>query len=193
MAGIIDRSGFPGGQPPAPTFPVDFNFPDRRSIRLPGFDYRTPGGYFISLVVADRLPLFGRIINAAVQLSAEGQIVAEEWLRTPTIRHEIALDEWVIMPDHFQSIVWINGGVGAGGCPPGNERSGQFNPVGGPTRRSLSILIAQFKATTARRINEMRGTPGQKVWQRSYHDRIIRNEVELDKLRKYIRNNPRQP
>jgi REP element-mobilizing transposase RayT len=53
-------------------------------------------------------------------------------------------------------------------------------------------MIAQFKATTTRRINEKRGSPGQKVWQRNYNDHIIHNEVELDKIRKYIRNNPRQ-
>jgi putative transposase len=51
-------------------------------------------------------------------------------------------------------------------------------------------MIAQLKTTTTRRINEIRVTPGQKVWQRGYYDRIIRNEVELDKIRKYIRNNP---
>jgi hypothetical protein len=56
----------------------------------------------------------------------------------------------------------------------------------------LGSIIAQFKATTTRIINETRGTPGQTVWQRNYHDRIIRNEVELDKTRRYIRNNPRQ-
>ena len=171
---------------------MDFIFPDRRSTRLPGYDYRTPGAYFISLVVAYRQPLFGQIIKARVQISREGQIVEEEWLRTPTIRSEITLDEWVIMPDHFQAIVRINGAVGAGGCPPGNEGTGQFNPVGRPTTRSLSTLIAQFKATTTRRINQLKDASGQNVWQRGYHDRIIRNEVELDKTRKYIRNIPRQ-
>jgi len=175
---------------------MEFVFPDRHSTRLSGFDYRTPCGYFITLVAAGRTPLFGRVINATVELSLEGQIVAEEWLRTPTIRREMAIDEWIVMPDHFQAIIWINGPVGAGGCPPGNDGTAddgtrQLNPIGGPKSRSLSIMIAQFKATTTRRINEIRRTPGQKVWQRNYHDRIIRNEVELDKERKYIRNNPR--
>jgi REP element-mobilizing transposase RayT len=131
-------------------------------------------------------------MNAQVLLSDAGQIVAEEWLRTPMIRREITLDEWVVMPDHFQAIVWINGIVGAGGCPPGDGGTGQCNPIGGPKPRSLSILIAQFKATTTRRINELWGTAGQKVWQRNYNDRIIHNDVALDKVREYIRNNPRQ-
>jgi len=93
-----------------------FSFPDRQSTRLPGYDYAMRGAYFISIVVVHRLPLFGRIINGVVELSAYGQIVMEEWLRTPIIRPEMTLDEYIVMPDHFQAIIWI-GNVGAGGCP----------------------------------------------------------------------------
>lgn len=113
-----------GGQPPAPTvhwlhkFQMGLSFPYRQSMRLPGFDYRTAGAYFITIVVAGRLQLFGRIIKGSVELSSAGKIVEEEWLKTPAIRKEITLDEWIIMPDHFHAIVWINGIVGAGGCPP---------------------------------------------------------------------------
>ena len=169
---------------------MEFPFPDRQSIRLPGYDYGMPGAYFISIVVFDRLPLFGQIINGTVELSAYGQIVTEEWLKTPIVRPEITLDEYIVMPDHFQAIIWI-GNVGAGGCPPGGGETGQKNPIGGPIPKSLSTLISQFKATTTRRINESRNTPGQKIWQRNYHDKIIHNEVQLDKIRIYIRNNPK--
>ena len=143
----------PGEQLPAPTNLMDLHFPDRRSTRLPGFDYRTAAGYFISLVTNDRSALFGRIVHQTVELSAAGQIIKKEWLRTPVLR-------------------------------PGTK-----NP---PLPRSLPIMIAQFKATMTRRINALRGTPAEKVWQRGYHDRIIRNEVKLDKVRRYIHNNPRQ-
>ena len=103
------------------------------------------------------------------------------------------------MPDHSQAIVIMdmeihrdsgmgahrdNGNVGAHRCAPANSLHRQ--------PRTLGSMIAQFKATSARRINENRGGPGQQIWQRGYHDRIIRNEVELDKVRKYIRDNPRR-
>jgi REP element-mobilizing transposase RayT len=52
-------------------------------------------------------------------------------------------------------------------------------------------MMAQFKATVTRRINDFRKTPGRPVWQRGYHDRIIHNPVQLDKIREYIRDNPR--
>jgi len=101
------------------------------------------------------------------------------------------------MPDHFQGIIGIDsdthqptkyGRVGAHRCAPCPSNNGQwiFRPP-----RTLGSLIAQFKATTTRRINELRRMPGAEVWQRGYHDRIVRNEVELDKTRAYICNNPK--
>jgi len=133
----------------------------------------------------------GKIVNAAVHLSDAGQIVKKEWLRTPLVRPGIYLDEWIIMPDHFQAILFMDeeihrdmGGVGAHRCAPEMELHRE--------PRTLGSIIAQFKATTTRRINEIRAMQGQKIWQRNYNDRIIRNEVELDKVRKYIRNNPRE-
>jgi len=119
---------------------------NRRSIRLYDADYGRPGLYFVSLVALDRNPLFGEIINSGVRLSPAGEIVREEWLRTPTIRREMVLDECIIMPDHFQAIIGINfnhyrpvemGCVGAHGsapCPP--EDPPLFRP-----KRTLGSFI----------------------------------------------------
>jgi putative transposase len=166
-------------------------YPYRHSTRLRAFDYGQTAAYFVSVVVEDRQHMFGRIVDKIVQLSKAGEIVRDEWLATSWIRPGIYLDESVVMPDHFQAILFMdmeihrdNGDVGAHRCAPVNPFQRQ--------PRTLGSLIAQFKATTTRKINEIRGTKGQKVWQRNYHDRIIRNEVELDKVRKYIRNNPRE-
>jgi putative transposase len=52
-------------------------------------------------------------------------------------------------------------------------------------------MINQFKATTARLINKLRATPSAPVWQRGYHDRIIRGDIELENVRQYIRDNPK--
>jgi REP element-mobilizing transposase RayT len=51
-------------------------------------------------------------------------------------------------------------------------------------------MIAGFKAMTSKRVNQLRGMPGEKLWQRNFHERIIRNEAELEKIRDYIMNNP---
>ena len=81
----------------------------RRSIRLPGYDYAQPGAYFVTLVAAQCAEIFGALMAGRVALSALGQIVQAEWRRSAAIRREIQLwdDEFVIMPNHMHAIVWI--------------------------------------------------------------------------------------
>ena len=79
----------------------------RRSIRLPGFDYAQPGAYFVTICSYRRQLLFGDVVDGEVILSTVGGIVRDEWLRTEIIRKEIASDEIVIIPNHFHGIVII--------------------------------------------------------------------------------------
>ncbi len=62
------------------------------------------------------------------------------------------------------------------------------NPIPG----ALSTIIRSFKSATTKRINELWGTPGNKIWQRDYYERIIRDPAEMDRVRRYIVNNPRK-
>jgi REP element-mobilizing transposase RayT len=168
-------------------------FPIRSSTRLRGFDYGQSAAYFITLCVDGRPAILGQLHHGEVLLSPAGEIVREEWTNTPLVRPGIHLDEWVIMPDHFQALVFIDedrhrppGGVGAHRSAPGPSIRFQ-RPA-----RTIGSFIAQFKSRTTTRINIIRGTPSARVWQRGCHDRIIRNEVELDNVRSYIRKNPKQ-
>ncbi len=54
----------------------------RRSIRLPGYDYSQSGAYFVTICTYRRMPIFGQITDGEVALSAEGRIVREEWIKT---------------------------------------------------------------------------------------------------------------
>jgi REP element-mobilizing transposase RayT len=177
----------------------------RASTRLPGFDYSLAGGYFITLVTFQREMLFGEIVDGTMKLNRRGGIVQEEWFRSAEIRKEIRLflDEFVVMPNHIHGIVWIVDGkividnnvgttrhpdqivnnnivVGADGRPP--------LPMPSRKPRSLGSFVAGFKSSVTKRIREELGETG--IWQRNYHDRIIRNERELDAIRKYIETNP---
>src|SRR5450755_833504 len=90
----------------------------RLSTRLSDYDYRF-GTFFIRLVAENRECIFGQLVNKAVHLSPAGQIVMEEWLRTPIVRKSVRLDEWIVMPDHFQAIAFIdNGNVGGASWRP---------------------------------------------------------------------------
>jgi hypothetical protein len=90
----------------------------RRSIRLPNYDYASSGAYFVTVCAYERECLFGEIRNGEKELNEIGNIVADEWIKTAVIRHEIILDEYVIMPNHFHGIVWIRTPVGAHGYAP---------------------------------------------------------------------------
>ncbi|PSQ84773.1 MAG: hypothetical protein BRD42_11075 [Bacteroidetes bacterium QS_3_64_15] len=67
--------------------------------------------------------------------------------------------------------------------PPGLEK---------PEPSTLSTVIGAFKSAVTRRINEKRETPGETVWQSSFHDHIVRNRNQLRRIRHYIRTNPRR-
>ena len=160
----------------------------RRSTRLRDYDYAQAGAYFLTFVTQGRLSLFGDVVRGEMTLSTIGETVRREWLRTPEIRLEIELDQFIVMPNHFHGIVFLRD-VGFHGSVVGPDRAHR----GAPLRRaprSVSSLVAGFKATTTRLINEARATPGQRVWQRNYHDRIIRNEREFLAIRRYIYDNP---
>ena len=79
----------------------------RRSIRLQGYDYSREGLYFITLCCQNRKHLFGTIRNGKILLSPAGEIVKEEWEKTPAIRPNTKLHEYIIMPNHFHAIIEI--------------------------------------------------------------------------------------
>ncbi len=160
----------------------------RRSIRLSNYDYASRGVYFVTICTHDRQKLFGYIADGVMRINDIGGIVCQEWLRSEHIRCEIQMDEWVVMPNHMHGIVIINNNtVGATGRSPLHDS----HQPRGPAKRSLGSLIAGFKSVATKRINELRGLPGVPVWQRNYYERIIRNESELNRIRQYILDNPR--
>ena len=85
--------------------------------------------------------------------------------------------------DFIHGIVIINAGVGATGRSPLQS---------GPRHCSLGAFVGGFKSAITKRINESRETPGGPVWQRNYYEHIVRGEGELNRIREYIANNPRQ-
>ncbi|WP_448592212.1 transposase [Thermoflexus hugenholtzii] len=182
--------------------PYDPQCHHRRSIRLPGYDYTQPGAYFVTIVTHNRMPLFGEIVDGEMRLNEYGEIVRAEWFRTAIVRPYVVLhpDEFVVMPNHVHGIVWIvgddNAMVGAQRrCAPTGATITTWRAVGGATPTnvipgSLGAIVRSFKSITARRINDLRDTPGAPVWQRNYYEHIIRNEEALARIRAYIQANP---
>ncbi|HEX3018680.1 MAG TPA: hypothetical protein VHP36_00185 [Chitinispirillaceae bacterium] len=166
------------------------------SARKPGWDYSTPGYYFITVCTFNRKYLFGYIADGKMVLNDFGRIVQKEWDKSFLIRRELVRDEFVIMPNHFHGIVQLVGG--------GNNDTGIATPVETSGRtslrgtkqmprlrpKSISSFMAGVKSVITRQINDIRNTPGERVLQYRFHDHIIRNDQELFKIRNYINNNP---
>lgn len=120
----------------------------RRSIRLKGYDYSQEGIYFITICCDDRKHLFGRIENGKMILNEFGKIAFDEWMKTPLLRPNIELGEFVVMPNHTHGIVIIEnsnqGGSGDPGNPGGPINQGrpgvlQYAPTTIPTTISTTI------------------------------------------------------
>lgn len=180
--------------------PFDADKHHRRSIRLKDYDY-TDGTYFVTICAHNRDCLFGDVVGETMMLNVYGEIVREEWLKTANVRCEVALDAFVVMPNHVHGIVMIvddsksNDGM--------KKLDGEVSVVGAHSRaplpkpnslyrppRSLGALIAGFKSIVTKRINVLRDTPGAPLWQRNYYEEIVTNEKKLNAVREYILNNP---
>ena len=158
----------------------------RKSIRLKGVGYAGMGAYFMTVCTHQRALLFENPMYRA--------IVEEEWRKTETVRSSVRLDEFVCMPNHLHGIIWFVDPVGAGrwlapavpADPGASHRPAPTNAGKG----SLGSIIGQFKSIVTKRINRLHHETVIPVWQRNYYERVIRDDVELDRIREYIRNNP---
>ncbi len=184
----------------------------RRSIRLKGFDYRQGGAYFVTLVVAGRENLFGKIDGSEMVLNETGKLVAALWQALP-FHFPISLGNWVVMPNHHHGIIVLRPDelglndidhpeiiVGGRGEAVGRVISGAqifSNPTASPLRAphgtapgSLAAIVQSFKSLSTRRVNALRNTTGAPLWQRNYYEHIIRNDEEWDLIARYISSNP---
>ena len=149
--------------------------PKRKSTAIPHYDYSQPGAYFITLCVEKRRPILGKIDSSPqVVLSSIGKIVSDVWYSLPQrfpCLDAISQSIFVVVPDHIHGILQIT----AGGASPS------------PTRHQI---LGSFKSITTIETNRLLGTPGQKLWQRSAYEHILRNQQDFDEAAGYIAENP---
>lgn len=166
------------------------------SYRLRGYDYRQSGWYYFTICTHGRRSWFGFVEHDRVCVNMPGSIVWNCWLAIPFHHSNAVLDEFIVMPDHVHGVIRIINGNNTP-TPDDNfifshhvKRNEQsFHSIISPQSNSLSVIIRLFKSATSRLIRASSNPSFQ--WQRSFHDRIIRNEQELNRIRKYIRDNPK--
>ncbi len=148
----------------------------RKNIRLTEFDYSTAGAYFVTVCVFEGKILLGSVSTdsdtANIQQTDIGRIVSQSWEELPDRFPNITLDEFIVMPDHIHGILTINSCIAANA-----------------SNAKLGDIIGAFKSLSTLSVNRLLQRSGS-LWQRSYYDRVIRNEKELHEIRKYIRENP---
>jgi putative transposase len=172
----------------------------RRSTRWHGYDYAARGAYFITICIHGRMRLLGHVVEAHLTLNQAGAMVMQTWQALPTRWPDLALDAFVIMPNHLHGILWL----GYGERPPSPQdvtyAAGVGNaaaraPARGTQPGSLSRIVQAFKTASTRAyatgVRDHGWAPYEgHLWQRGYHDRVVRSPQELEAIRAYIRANP---
>jgi len=143
----------------------------------------------VTICAHNRECLLGEIVDAEMRLNRWGHVAAEWWQWLERRYPHVTLDEWIIMPNHIHGIILLGRGDMRYECKAGSRTAPTTaqNP-----RKPLGRLIGAFKTVSTKRINEIRGTPGARLWQRNYYEHVIRNEKALDAIRTYIWTNPSQ-
>jgi len=153
---------------------------------LKGYDYSQKGLYFITICVQDRLNLFGKITDGKMHLSDGGKMVSDQWQELLNRFTNIALHEYVVMPNHFHGILEITGQ---------SQNIGQSSQSSQSPKKLGDILGAFQSITTVCYIRGVKNNHwpefhGQ-LWQRNYWEHIIRDQQAYD-MSRYIENNPRK-
>ena len=180
----------------------------RRSIRLEGYDYSQAGAYFVTICIKNKENSLGKIIDGEMFLSGIGRIAEECWNKIPTHYPCVQLDKYVIMPNHIHGIIRIIDDVGAEDFQPLRPHTQKninmgiknFQPLHQPQSKinqyqkiipqSLGSIVRGFKIGVTKWCNHQKYK--HFAFQRNYHEYIVRNENELNRIREYIINNPLQ-
>ncbi len=139
--------------------------------------------------------------SARMNLNQFGQIVEDEIQKSIEIRKNWIFHEWVVMPNHVHMLIEIelndNNIVDTHSRAYQNNNEIHNNTIhdGKSLHRqpnSISSFIGIFKTVVTKQINELRNTKGERIWQRNYHDHIVRNYASFEKIGNYIEQNPQR-
>ncbi|GAB6283200.1 MAG: transposase [Ignavibacterium sp.] len=169
------------------------------SARLKGWDYSTPGAYFVTIVTYNRQNLFGEIKRGRMILNDDGKNVYQCWLDIPKHFPHVELDEFIVMPNHVHGIIvikyqYLNNSVETQNSVVETQNFASLRNIYisgnqfGPQSKNLGSIIRGFKIGVTKWYRNL--GIDKNIWQPRFHDHIIRNEKELHNIRQYIKNNP---
>ncbi len=157
------------------------DLPRRKPMRLTGWDYSGQGMYFLTLCTKGKRPLFGRVVGGGVLdaprtvLSPAGETLERQLRSMADSYQHVVLKKYVIMPNHLHLLVRLTG------LPHGP--SGTPAPTGGRANEAVPALVSALKRFTDRAC-------GLSLFQRGYHDHIVRDEADFLRVWTYLDENP---
>ena len=153
-----------------------------KSLRLKGYDYTQEGCYFITIDCRNMKHMYGKIEKGKMIKNQAGEMIEEEWLALPQRFTNIALYEYIVMPNHFHAILEIR-----------SDDISTSNTT--QKKKALGDMIGAFKSITT--VEYIRGVKTKswkrfekKLWKEDYWEHIIRNERSFINISNYIKNNP---
>lgn len=159
--------------------------PKRKYPRLKGFDYSKTGAYFLTICTQNRKNILSTIVGEGSplpRLSPYGEIV-DRWIqKIPEKYPEASVDCYVIMPNHIHILLSIVKDDVSGDL---SHTDGRGDPS--PT---ADTVVGWLKYQATKEINKLRGSAGDKIFQRSFFDHIVRNRDDYHEICKYIYENP---
>ena len=147
--------------------------PKRKPNRLKEFDYSQPSAYFVTICTQNKKKILWKNVGASIarpeelQLSSFGVVVKEAILNIPDIYPMISVDNYVIMPNHIHLLLQIH-----------IDDSGRAMLA--PT---ISKVVQQMKGYVTKRL-------GESIWQKLFHDHIVRGDADYREIWNYIEGNP---
>jgi len=147
----------------------------RKNVRLRGYNYSNAGVYFVTICIKDGHEMLGDVVVGDaplrvphVQFSEYGIFVDAQVQKINDIYPHVFLDNYTIMPNHVHLLMSIQDGMRGGASP---------------TKALIPQVVQSLKSMTTKQF-------GFSMWQRSYHDHIIRTKEEYQRIWKYIDKNP---
>lgn len=161
------------------------DLPQRKNPRAKGYDYNSPGVYFVTVCTESKKHILSEIITEENKINTVGEgfplpqlkqpgLILKKYIKSVNEHFPNArVEKYVIMPNHFHMIVVIDGTNGTGNPSP-----------------TLGNIVGWIKYQATKEINNTANMVGSKIFQRSYHDHIIRNEKDYLEIYQYIESNP---
>jgi REP element-mobilizing transposase RayT len=149
-------------------------YPQRRHQRLADYDYKTPGYYFVTTCIQDRLPLLCSVLDGTMRPGPAGELAHDAWQIIADTHRGIAIDIDVALPDHVHAVIVLEDEL----------------------HRTLGLtdVVHRYKSLTTKRYAQAVRTQGWppfagKLWREGFYDHVIRDEADLNAVRRYIDGN----